>query len=316
MRKVIIDTDCGSDDAVAIAMVLMDQSVEILMFTTVAGNVRVDQATANTLTVIKETGTYCPPVYKGCDEMLKREWAGAHEEHGNDGMGDLDLIDYSLKESRGNAVEKILEALRTHDDKEIDIITLGPLTNIARAIMLEPETMKRANRIVMMGSSGLGEGNVTPTAEFNIWQDAEACQIVLDSGIEPLIFVGWDACLGEAMLKPEEIKMIRKSGPLGKFCMDINHALMTLNRERFHDDYLDMADPAAMAAALYPECIDICDEYYCEADVSDTDTYGTLHVDRDHHTGKRPNAYICSRLKPQLFKEYLYRQLKVKQQGE
>ncbi len=67
MRKVIIDTDCGSDDAVAIAMALMDQSVEILMFTTVAGNVRVDQATANTLTVIKETGTYCPPVYKGCD---------------------------------------------------------------------------------------------------------------------------------------------------------------------------------------------------------------------------------------------------------
>ncbi|MBQ1306756.1 MAG: nucleoside hydrolase [Erysipelotrichaceae bacterium] len=312
MRKIIIDTDCGSDDAVAIVMALRDQSVEILMFTTVTGNVRVDQATANTLTVIKETGTYCPPVYKGCNEMLKREWAGALEEHGNDGMGDLDLVDYSLKESQGNAVDKILEALRTHDDKEIDIITLGPLTNIAKAIMLDPETMKRANRIVMMGSSGLGEGNVTPTAEFNIWQDAEACQIVLDSGIEPLIFVGWDACLGEAMLKPEEIKMIRESGPLGKFCMDINHPLMVLNRERFHDDYLDMADPAAMAAALYPECIDICDRYYCETDISNTDTYGTLYVDRDHHTGKRANAYICSKLKAQLFKEYLYRQLKVK----
>ena len=316
MRKIIIDTDCGSDDAVAIAMALRDQSVEILMFTTVTGNVRVDQATANTLTVIKETDTYRPPVYRGCDEMLKRGWAGAHKEHGIDGMGDLGLVDYSLKGSEGDAVEKILEALRDHDDKEIDIITLGPLTNIARAIMRDLETMKRVNRIVMMGSSGLGRGNVTPTAEFNVWQDAEACEIVLRSGIEPLIFVGWDACLGEAMLKPEEIEMIRQSGPLGKFCMDINRSLMLLNKERFRDYYLDMADPAAMAAALYPECIDTCDKYYCEVDVSEKETYGTLYVDKDHHTGKQANAYICSRLNAQLFKEYLYRQLKVNKQGE
>ena len=168
----------------------------------------------------------------------------------------------------------------------------------------------------MMGSSGLGRGNVTPTAEFNVWQDAEACEIVLKSGIDPLIFVGWDACLGEAMLKPEEIETIRQSGPLGRFCMDINHALMLLNRERFHDDYLDMADPAAMAAALYSECIDACDKYYCEVDVSDQETYGTLYVDKDRKTGKEANAYICSKLNAKLFKKYLYRQLKVKQQGE
>ena len=310
MRKIIIDTDCGSDDAVAIVMALRDPSVEILMFTTVTGNVRVDQAVANTLTCIKEAGTYSPPVYRGSDEMLKREWAGAHKEHGSDGMGDLDLVDYSLKAAEGDGVEKILESLRTHEDKEIDIITLGPLTNIARAIMTDIETMKRVNRIIMMGSAGLGKGNVTPTAEFNVWQDAEACQIVLESGIEPLVFVGWDACLGEAMLKPEEIDMIRESGPLGRFCMDINRCLMLLNRERFHDDYLDMADPAAMAAALYPECIDVCDEYYCEVDVSDSETYGTLYVDTDHHTEKQANACICSKLKAQLFKEYLYRQLK------
>lgn len=312
MRKIIIDTDCGSDDAVAIVMALNDQNYEILMFTGVSGNVRVDQAVFNTLTTMKVTGAYYPPVYRGCDEMLKRDWAGAHEEHGNDGMGDLDLVDYSLKASEGDAVEKILEALRQHGDKEIDIITLGPLTNIARAILTDPETMKRANRIVMMGSSGLGEGNVTPTAEFNIWQDAEACKIVLESGIDPLIFVGWDACLGEAMLNPEEIRMIKESGPLGKFSMDINQPLMRLNRERFGDDYLDMADPAAMAAALYPECIEVCDKYYCEVDVSDRETYGTLYVDSENRSGKEANAYICSKLKAQLFKEYLYRQLKVK----
>ena len=312
MRKIIIDTDCGSDDAVAIVMALRDENHEILMFTGVTGNVRVDQAVQNTLTTVKVTDTYCPPVYRGCDDMLKRDWAGAHEEHGNDGMGDLDLVDYSLKADEGDAVEKMLEALRQHEDKEIDIITLGPLTNIARAIMQDRETMKRANRIVMMGSSGLGEGNVTPTAEFNIWLDAEACKIVLESCIDPLVFVGWDACLGEAMLNPEEIRMITESGPLGKFCMDINQPLMRLNRERFGDDYLDMADPAAMAAALYPECIDACDKYYCEVDVSDRKTYGTLYVDTDGSSGKEANAYICSRLKAQPFKDYLYRQLKVK----
>ena len=294
-KKIIIDTDCGSDDAMAIAMALNDDRYEIIMITTVSGNVRMKQATANALTTLKV-----------------RDWVGSAETHGADGMGDLDLVDYSLKPNEGNAVLKMLEALRDNPADTIDIIALGPLTNLAVAIRLEPEIMKRADRIICMGTAGLGTGNVSPVAEFNIWQDAAACKVLLTSGIDPIIFVGWDACLDDAMLTPDEIKTIRESGPLGKFCIDTNIVLMLMNKDRFHDHYLDMADPAAMAAALYPECIDKCDKYYCEVDTGEGPSYGGVLVDFYHFSGKEPNAYICSKLKPELYKEYIYRTLKVR----
>ncbi len=309
-KKIIIDTDCGSDDAVALAMALSDERYEVLMITTVAGNVPLHQASKNVLTTLEYTCTYYPPVYEGCGKMLVRDWAGALDTHGSDGMGDRGYVPKRLRISEGHAVWKMLEALRESEDGEIDIITLGPLTNLALAIRLEPEAVHKAGKIVVMGSAGLGKGNVTPAAEFNIWQDAEACKIVLEEGLEDLIFVGWDACLEEAMLNREEIEEIRQSGELGKFCMDCNVTLLELNRERFGDDYLDMADPAAMAAALYPECIDACEKYYCEVDTSDGPSYGSLLVDVYRFSGKKENAYVCSRLKAGLYKDYIKKILK------
>lgn len=310
-KKIIIDTDCGSDDAMAIAMALNDPAYEVILITTVAGNVSMEQATLNTLTTIEYAGTYEPPVYKGTDKMLLRELVYAHETHGYDGMGDIGLSPKRLKPAGKDGVIKMLETLRGSKDGEIDIIALGPLTNLALAIRLDYEAMQKAGRVVIMGSAGLGEGNVSPVAEFNIWQDAEAAKIVTESGLENIIYVGWDACLGDCMLAPEEIRKIRESGKLGKFAIDCNKNLLELNRERFGDDYLDMADPSAMAAALYPKCIEKCDKYYCEVDVSAGPSYGAVLVDVNHSSGKEPNAYICSKLKAKEYKDYIYRTLKV-----
>lgn len=309
-KKLIIDTDCGSDDAVAIAMALNDPAYEIIMFTTVAGNVDNVQAAINTLTTIEYADTYEPPVYVGAADMIFKEMVYAEETHGADGLGDIGLAPKRLKISEGNAVFKMLESLRNSVPGEIDIITLGPLTNIALALRLEPDTVKKVGRIVCMGTAGLGPGNVTPLAEFNIWQDAEAAKIVVDAGIDNLIMVGWDACLGDAMLIPSEIEKIRNSGPLGKFAIDCNRQLMVLNCERFGDNYLDMADPAAVAAALYPECIEACEKYYCEVDISNGPGYGNVIVDRRHATGKEPNVYICSKLYADKFKDYMCKTLR------
>ena len=180
------------------------------------------------------------------------------------------------------------------------------------AIKLEPETMKKVGRIVAMGTAGLGVGNVSPVAEFNIWQDGEACKIVNDFGFENLIYVGWDACLDEAMLNEEEINQIRNASELGKYCIDSNCVLMNMNIDRFGYPCLDMADPAAMAAALYPECIDKCDKYYCEVDISNGPSYGAVLVDYYGFSNKEPNAYICSKLKANKYKEYIFKTLKVK----
>lgn len=311
-KKLIIDTDCGSDDAMAIAMALNDPAYEIIMCTTVSGNIPMEQATINTLTTIEYADTYEPPVYKGASKMLLRELVCAEETHGADGMGDIGLIPRRLKAAGGNGIIKMLDALRESEDGEIDIIALGPLTNIALAIRLDYEAMKKAGRLVIMGSAGLGSGNVTPLAEFNIWQDAEAAKIVVDSGLENIIFVGWDACLDDAMLTPTEIAEIRNSGPLGQFAIDCNKQLLELNRARFGDDYLDMADPSAVAAALYPECIENCDKYYCQVDVSNGPGYGNVIVDKRRETGKEPNVYICSKLHADKYKEYIYRTLRVR----
>ncbi len=310
-KKIIIDTDCGSDDAMAIAMALNDPDYEVLMCVAVSGNVHVDQAALNTLTTIEYAKSYEPPVYKGCGKMLLKELIYAHETHGNDGMGDIGLVPQHLKVQDGNGVLKMLEALRASEEGEIDIVALGPLTNLALAIRLDYETMKKAGRIVIMGTAGLGAGNVTPVAEFNIWQDAEAAKIVVESGLEEIIFVGWDACLGDSMLNPQEIEKIRTGSELGKFAIDCNRCLLEMNRERFGDYYLDMADPSAMAAALYPECIDQCEKYYCEVDVSNGPSYGSVLVDSNFFSGKEPNVFICSKLDAQKYKEYIYKTLHV-----
>lgn len=311
-KKIIIDTDCGSDDAMAIAMALNDGAYEIVMITTVSGNVPMEQATVNALTTIEYAGTYEPPVYKGSKDMLLREMTYAYETHGNDGMGDIGLVPKRLSVAQGNGVLKMLDALRESEPGEIDIVALGPLTNLALAIRLDYEAMKKAGKIIIMGSAGLGAGNVTPLAEFSVWQDAEAAKIVTEAGLGYVMFVGWDACLGDSMLNPQEIAKIRDSGPLGKFAIDCNKNLLEMNRERFGDDYLDMADPSAMAAALYPDCIECCGKYYCEVDISGGPCYGALIVDVNNVTGKEPNVYICSKLYAEKYKDYIYKTLRVK----
>ena len=305
-RKLIIDTDCGSDDAVAIAMAINDDRYEVLMISTVSGNVRVDQATANTLTTLKMVQNYHPPVYRGENDMLKREWEGSDTTHGHDGMGDLGLIDYRLECQGDHAVSKILETLRKYDDGQIDIITLGPLTNIARACERDCETMKKARRIVMMATPGTAEGNITDHAEFNVWQDGEAFDAVLKAGLKQLVLVGWSACLDEAMLNERQIDMIRESGRLGAFLIDCNSSLMALNIIRFHEKCLDMADPAAVAAALYPECIAKSEDCYVEIDLNEGEHFGEVSFDHD----RKPNVRLVTRLHADLFKEYLISKVK------
>lgn len=308
-QKIIIDTDCGSDDAMAIAMAFNDERYEILFLTTVAGNVNAYQAAQNTLVTIEYANTYEAPVYLGCNAPILSNMVFAHETHGQDGMGDIGLKAKKLKIADGYAVFKLIEAFEKHGDKEIELVTLGPLTNIALAMRIAPDAMKKVKRISIMGSAGLGSGNVSPVAEFNIWQDAEAAKIVNDFGAK-LMYVGWDACLGDAVLNEKEIEEIRFSGELGKFAIDCNKCLLEMNIKRFGYPCLDMADPAAISAALHPECILECSEYYCEVDVSSGPSYGSVLVDKYHFSGKKLNASVCSKLKPDVYKNYIRQMLR------
>ena len=310
-KKIIIDTDGGCDDAMAIVMALNDPAYEVIMISTVAGNVPVNQATLNVLTTIEHADTYEPPVYSGSRKMLFHELECAYEAHGSDGLGDVGFSPKKLTAQKENGAVKMIEFLQNSEPGEIDIIALGPLTNLALAARIDEEAFKKAGCIVVMGSAGLGDGNVSPVAEFNIWQDAEAAKIVLEAGHEKLIFVGWDACVGDSLLTADEIHTIRESGPIGTFLMDCCGLLIELNREQRGVECLDMADSAAMTAALCPESIAVCEPYYCQVDISSGPGYGALIVDKIHIMSKRPNAYICSRLYADKYKEYIRRTLRV-----
>ena len=307
-RKIIIDTDCGSDDAMAIAMALNEPSIEILMFSAVHGNVSVEQAAVNTLTTIEKAGTYEPPVYIGCGEPLLRKSVFAFETHGDDGMGDLGFRPERLTVSKGSGITRMLELIEESEPGEIEIVAIGPLSNLALAVRMAPGVMKKVRRISLMGTAGLGPGNVSPVAEFNIWQDAEAARIVFEFPI-PKFIVGWDACLGEAMLQEEDIRKIRTGSPLGQFAIDCNRQLIELNRERFGRDVLDMADPAALAAVMYPSCIRTSQPYYCEVETSDGISYGNVLIYDCKEWNKEANAEVCSALNGPIFKNYLYKRL-------
>ena len=180
-HKVIIDTDTGGDDASALILAAKSENIDILGVTVLAGNVELEQAAQNALAALEIAGCNVP-VYKGAAENYSGEKIDAFSVYGKDGMGDSNLIHPTGKAEDKNAVDYILETVAKYPN-EVEIVALGPATNIAKAIERDPDTMKKVKMIWSMGTCGLGHGNASPVAEFNVYSDAYAYKVMLDSGI-------------------------------------------------------------------------------------------------------------------------------------
>lgn len=306
MRKYIIDTDTGSDDAVALIMALKSENIQIEAITTVCGNISVEQATKNALMTIEVTGGHMPPVYKGSDKPLKRALKTATNVHGNDGMGDQNLISPSLVAQKEDAVDKIIEIVKNNPN-EIEIITIGPVTNIAKAIMREPEIMKTVKHIYAMATGGFGPGNVTPVAEFNVYVDGEAFEIMLNAGV-PLTIAGFDICLGESALTKEEIEYIRNSGkPEAEFAMACNKTKIEWNLKKFKRHDINLPDPIAVAVALWDDIITEGIEAHCYTCTKEEAAYGQVIVDPGSYgnTTKAFNARVIKSIDIRTYKDRL-----------
>lgn len=310
MRKIIIDTDTASDDAVAILMALRSEEVEVLAVTTVAGNVPLEQATKNALMTIKIAGAQKPKVYPGCSRPIFRELITAESAHGNDGMGDKGLIHPVSKPEETHGVDAILKYVKEYPG-EVELIVIGPATNIAVAIFQEPETMKKVKRIYTMGTAGFGKGNTTPVAEYNVYADAESYHVMLTSGI-PVTIVGFDMCLGDAALNRDEIEQMRRSeSPVVRFAVDCNEAILAMNIRRSGEYIIDLPDPVTMGVALYPEIVKETVEALCSVSYLDKLTYGEVVIEQKEFTGIgrsdafEPNADVVKSIDGLLFKEKL-----------
>ena len=255
-RIFLIDTDTGSDDAVAIIMALKCNDVKVEAITTVAGNVTIEQANKNALISCEVAGTYMPPVYAGMDRPLLRKLIHSYETHGEDGMGDMPagfFKEPATEPQPQRAVDAIIDLI-AGGDGDIELVTLGPLTNIALAILQAPEVMKKVPHITMMGGAAFA-GNANPTAEFNIWVDAEAADVVFASGI-PITMATIEACFGSAKFTPEEIEQLQRSqSEAARFCADCNRTLIDLNASLLGEPGLDLPDPTAIAILARPELI-------------------------------------------------------------
>lgn len=313
MKKIILDTDAGSDDAVAIVMALRDPVVQVLACTTVSGNVEVERATYNCLQAIDCAGTYRPPVYEGAGRPLQGGCESADQVRGQDGMDDLGTLRRPADSpAPGSAVDAILRLLR-EGAGDIELVAIGPLTNLALAILQEPETMKKAPHITIMGGAHPYNNPHTVWAEFNIMCDPEAADVVFSSGI-PFTLVTLEACWGDMRFDEGDIARFRARSETGAFCVDCNRTAIDLARKRQGEGRFDLPDAAAMAALLRPELIKTSFPSYTQVDCKGRFTRGaTLFepIERRFVTDAfglekhRPNSTVVTEMDGAGFKEYL-----------
>ncbi|WP_352399118.1 nucleoside hydrolase [Anaerotignum sp.] len=315
MRRIIIDTDCGSDDAVALMMALKSKKIHIEAITTVCGNVPVELATKNTLMTIEVVNKQQPPVYVGAANPLMRKLVTAGNVHGEDGMGDLDLIHPTISEEHGYAVDAILKVVNGHPN-EVEIVALGPVTNIALAILKDPKIMQKVKHIYSMGTAGFGRGNASPVAEYNVFVDAEAYDIMLKSGI-PITIIGFDVCLGDAALNSEDMDMLLASEKKEAiFAVECNRSLFQFNLKQSGGHFVDLPDAIAMGVALWPDILLESVSCFCHTCIMDPFTYGQVIINdkqlcsiQDAHWNKKGNATLCKKIDTKAFKSKLFQVL-------
>lgn len=306
--RLLIDTDCGSDDAVALVMALRDPKIDVVAFTIPSGNCEMNQATENCLQSILYANTYKPPVYKGTSLPLWADYENAEQVHGIDGMGDCDWLRKPTdKADSENALDAMLRIIDSGEG-DIEILAIGPLTNVAAAMLLRPDIMKKVPRITIMGGAHPYNNPHTTSAEFNIMCDPEAAKIVFEFGI-PVVLAALEACWYDMRFSEEDIAHFKAVNELGAFCMDINRTIIDLSRE-LHGGVgsMDLPDAAAFACITRPDLIETGFDAYTQIETKGSYTRGaTIFETEAHHYGKdfTPNSFVVTRMNGIGFKKYL-----------
>jgi len=304
MRHFLIDTDTGSDDAVALVMALTNPEIRVEAITVVAGNVPLEQGVQNALYTVELTGADVP-VYEGMSAPLLRPHESAQHVHGSDGMGDIGLDVYGRASAPEHATDVLQETINRHAG-EITLVTLGPLTNVALALLRDPSLAGKVSNCVVMGGTGRGHGNVTPVAEYNIWVDPEAAQIVFESGM-PITMVGWDVSYTYATLNEADAARLRAVGtPLASFCVDIQAALIKFATETSGLDGFDLPDPIAMAVAIDPSIVTESRRLFVAIETGGVWCRGQTVVDLLGVTGCSPNVDVVVAASRARFLEMLH----------
>ncbi len=251
-RKIIIDTDPGQDDAVAILLALASPELEVLGITCVAGNVPLPLTAKNARVVCELAGRTDIRVFAGCDRPLRRKLVTAEYVHGKTGLDGIALPDPVMPLAEGHAVDFLIETLREEAPGTVTLCPIGPLTNIATAFARAPDIVPRVAEIVLMGGAYFEVGNVTPAAEFNIHVDPEAAEIVFRSGA-PVVVMPLDVT-HRALTTRARVEGFRNLGTrVGHAVASWTDFFERFDMAKYGSEGAPLHDPCTIAYLLQPD---------------------------------------------------------------
>ena len=288
-RKIIIDTDPGQDDAVAILLALASpKEIEVLGITTVAGNVPLELTAKNARIVCELAGHTEIPVYAGCDRPLTRPLITAEHVHGKTGLDGPVLPDPQMQLTDGHAVDFIIETLRANEPGTVTLCALGPLTNIATAFTKAPDIVERVQEIILMGGAYFEVGNITPTAEFNIHVDPEAADIVFKSG-RSIVVMSLDVTHKALVTKPRNDAFRALGNKVGVAVAEMTDFFERFDKNKYGSEGAPLHDPCVTAYLIKPDLFSgrfVNVEIETQSDL----TLGMTVADWWGVTDRKPNA--------------------------
>ena len=308
VQKIILDMDPGIDDALAIILALRSPELQVEAITTVSGNVHVDQASKNALKIVENMPKLKkkPEVAKGLSKPLFRELTTAESVHGKDGLGDSNLQEPKQPLSKKHAVDLLIEKALSSKEGELTIVTTGPLSNLAFALLKAPRIAEYVGQLIMMGGAfgvtKYGFGNVTPVAEFNVYSDPEAAKIVLDSGLR-ITAVGLDVTKDpSALMTQKEYEKIQSAEAKSA------ELVTRITRSRMASfGSLALHDPMAVAVAIDPSLV-TKKKYFVEVETRGEPTRGQTIADKRENlppqtVGARKPISVCTKVLGEKFIE-------------
>ncbi|MEZ5755333.1 MAG: nucleoside hydrolase [Paracoccaceae bacterium] len=252
-RKIIIDTDPGQDDAVAILLALASpEEIEVLGLTAVAGNVPLPLTQKNARIICELAGRTETPVHAGCEAPMRRKLVTAEHVHGKTGLDGPQLADPVMPLQPQHGVDFIIETLRREPAHSVTLCPLGPLTNIATAFERAPDIVERVQQIVLMGGAYFEVGNITPAAEFNIYVDPEAAQIVFRSGV-PIVVMPLDVT-HKALTNRARVEGFRALGNAsGRMVAEWTDFFERFDMQKYGSEGAPLHDPCVIAYLIRPD---------------------------------------------------------------
>ncbi len=299
-QKIIIDTDPGQDDAVAILLALASpDEIEVLGITAVAGNVPLSLTERNARIVCELAGRPDIAVYAGCDRPLRRKLVTAEHVHGKTGLDGPELPEPKIKLQEKHGVDFIIDTILQEPENSVSLCPLGPLTNIASAILKQPKIVSRIKQIVLMGGAYFEVGNITPTAEFNIFVDPDAAKIVFEAGID-MVAMPLDVT-HKALVTGERNEAFRRlKSPVGIAVAEMTDFFERFDKEKYGSSGAPLHDPCVTAYLINPKIFS-GKKINVEIETKSELTLGMTVADWWGVTDRKANAFFVGDLDSEKF---------------